>query len=349
MNRAIKERLIELLSEMQAYKESDDGREHTIRCPYCGDSDDPTHSHFGIKIDPDSDEPMPFHCFRCDMSGILTPDVLNDLGVQITDDEYREFKAFNKKAEKLKKKNTLVQKENFVIPLSEPSPRNEMKRAYLAQRLGLVFSYAEMQECRIVPSLYEFMVKNNLRSIEGFNNWQLQRLEEEYVGFISINNNLINFRNINPQSKNKRYVKVILNPMNPGNAHFYSLPSRLDLLDPRPINIHIAEGPLDILSIRFNLQPQQNDPNNPHVFFSSMGFGLSNILRHLIRAGIMGHLNAHIYADRDKKDYEMMKLLRKGYLDNFLEHAYIHRNQVPGEKDYGVPLAQIQDGIRKLW
>ena len=349
MNRDIKVRLIELLSELQAYRSSDDGTEHTVRCPYCGDSDTQTHSHFGIKIDPNNDEGMPFHCFRCDISGQLTPAVLDDLGIQITDDEYREFKAFTKKAAKLKKRNTLVVKENFTVPLSEYSPQNEQKRIYLAERLGLAFSYEELQENRIVPSLLEFMVRNEIKAIQGFDATSIHYLDEKYVGFLSINNNMINFRCIDPNFKGKRYIKIILNPDNTSNANFYSLPVRLDLLSPKPIHVHIAEGPFDILSVRFNLNPEAQHPEANHIYFSGMGFGFNGIIRHLIRGGILGNLNLHIYADHDKKDYEEKRILKKGLMNAFVDHFYIHRNQFHGEKDYGVPLSNIVDGVRKMW
>lgn len=348
MNREIKSVIIQKLQELPVYIPSDDGAEHTVRCPYCGDSKTPSHAHLGIRIDPNDDDGMMWNCFRCGASGPVTDELLDDLGIYISEDELRELRNFNKKVEKLSKKKTIVKTERFVVPLSQYSYSNELKRQYIADRLGLNPSYEDLQRNKIVVSLSEFMIRNELKSIEGCPDWLAAYLEKDYVGFLSANNNLLTFRNINPNSKGKRYYKLFINPMNRNNASFYSIPAQLDLLYEGPLHIHIAEGTFDILSVRYNVKPGAAIPGN-HIFYASCGYSYVNILKYLLRAGIITHLNVHIYADNDKPDREHARFLKRAFVDEFIEHAFIHRNQYPGEKDYGVPLDHINHKTRCLW
>lgn len=346
MNSEIKKVIIEKLSDLPVYSVNDDGTEHMIRCPYCGDSVNPTHFHMGVKIDLDSDEGMPFYCFRCGASGKVTDDFLEDLGIYISDEEMKELRNYNKKAEKRNPKRTIIKSERFVVPLCEPTPLNEKKRAYISERLGLIFSYEELQQCKIVPSLYAFLLRNEIQSIQGVEKWVIDAMEKDYVGFLSTNNNLLTFRNINPESKGKRYYKLFINPLNQSNASFYSIPTQLDLMYADDLHVHIAEGTFDILSVKFNLPHEE--PGH-HIFYASCGYSYVNIIKHLIRSGICTHLNIHIYADKDKSDSDHRKLIKKSSINEFMEHIWIHRNGYYGEKDYGVPRDRIMHKTRQLW
>lgn len=347
MTTEVKDLIIKKLQGLNVYKISDDGVEHTVRCPYCGDSKDPTHAHLGVKIDPDDKDGMIFHCFRCGASGIVTDQFLDDLGIYITDEELRELRNFNKKLEKLSKKRTIVHTEKFVVPLSSYSPTNEAKRLYLSSRLELNVSYENMQQNKIIPSILEFMVRNDIEKFDGLPEWQLKQLESEYIGFLSTNNNLITMRSINPNvSKNRRYYKLFANPHNQDNATFYSIPTQIDLLYTGPLNVYIAEGTFDILSVKYNLRPRDE---GYQIFYAACGYSYVSILRHLIKAGLCTHLNVHIYADNDKRDKEHQRFLKNGNINEFIEHAYIHRNYFKGEKDFGVPMRCIEDRVRKLW
>ena len=56
--------------------------------------------------------------------------------------------------------------------------------------------------------------------------------------------------------------------------------------------------------------------------------------------GINTGLNVHIYADKDKSDKEITKLIRNYY--PWLNSLTIHRNG-SGSKDFGVPKDMIID------
>ena len=77
----IKEQIINQLKTLPICKPTSNMRNWVVRCPYCGDSMKSNHGHFSILIDLQSDAPMLYRCFRCNESGILIPQVLEDLNL----------------------------------------------------------------------------------------------------------------------------------------------------------------------------------------------------------------------------------------------------------------------------
>ena len=69
------------------------------------------------------------------------------------------------------------------------------------------------------------------------------------------------------------------------------------------INIHIAEGPFDILGVFYHLMNGELENN---LYYAVCGFGYGTILRNIISAGLNTGLNVHIYADNDKSDEEII-------------------------------------------
>ena len=61
--------------------------------------------------------------------------------------------------------------------------------------------------------------------------------------------------------------------------------------------------------------------------------------------GFIG-FNLHLYPDADVSDYEMVKI--KNELSMFNIKIFVHRNQSPGEKDYGVSPDKIIDRVIEL-
>ena len=348
MNREIKEIIISKLQELPVYHVNSDGTEHTVRCPYCGDSKTPSHAHLGIFIDPNDDSGMVWHCFRCGVGSVLSDELLEDLGIFMDETNTRNLKAYNKKIQKLASRRTILKTERFIVPLSNATPLANAKLQYVNQRLGTEFDYPDAQHNKIILSLMEFMTVNEIQSIPNTKDWVCRALEQDYVGFLSSNNNCITFRNINPNSRGRRYMKVILNPLNPDDATFYSIPARLDLMYNCDLHIHIAEGTFDILSIKYNLMPNLS-MSGEHIFYASCGYSYTSILKHLIRNGIATNLHLHIYADADKSDDDHLQILRRSSMRPFISHAYLHRNGYPGMKDYGVQAQFINHLTRQLW
>jgi len=121
----------------------------------------------------------------------------------------------------------------------------------------------------------------------------------------------------------------------------YIVPTQLDLTDPNKINIHIAEGPFDILSIKYNLRSDEKNS----IFAAITGSGYRGLVMHLITTFKLFYFNLHVYPDNDKFGSSTM-------IDSLLElirpygaMLYEHRNISPGEKDFGVHPSRIVEKI----
>lgn len=314
-----------------------------VRCPYCGDSVHEDHGHFSIKIDLDSDAPMLYRCFKCNESGIITTQVLQDLGCIVDDELTENLGSYNKK---IKRNNPFLNMKNrdWVVPLCTNYEHNE-KRYYINERLGLNYSFDDYRKLKVVFDIFDFMEVNKIKAIPNVSWKMLNFLNHNYVGFLSNNNTRITYRCIRKNEDMNRYYKLILDPYNMSPNNFYSIPNKFDLLYTDDIHIHLAEGTFDIISIFANVQ-QQNVKNN--LYYASCGFNYNTILKYILNIGINTNIHCHIYSDNDKSDAEHKKYLLNGINGIWLDHIYIHRNGYPGEKDYGVPIDRIEDRILQI-
>jgi hypothetical protein len=188
------------------------------------------------------------------------------------------------------------------------------------------------------------ILKKDRKVLANLSYNMLKMLNDYYVGFLSTNNNCIVFRDITGKQK-YRYFKAVLNEKNINADSFYSVPGKIDLLYTHDINIHMAEGIFDILSIKENLIHD----TSTNYFYASCGFGGVSIIKYLIHHGMNTGINLHIYSDNDKADWEHKRYLNNGsYLTEWMDHIFIHRNKYPNEKDYGIPLSRIHDFYKEL-
>lgn len=341
-----KEMIIDHLLDLDVCIESEP--EYTVRCPYCGDSDNPNHAHLGICVDVDTDDPILWNCLKCGECGILTEKLLDDLGITLSASDYKLFKDYEKRLKRTaNSKQNIIKTARYKCPPEVSNSRYLRKLQYVIERIGTnIQSFAQN---KIILSLFDFMQFNEIDSLPGVAPWKMKALDQCYVGFLSSNNNCITFRRIVNDQNLRRYEKVILNPYMDSPGSFYSIPTQLDLMYHEPLHVHIAEGPFDILSIRYNLYGTLDRDPERRLFYANCGFSYLNILKFLIRNGICNDLTLHIYADRDKTDTEHRRILKKSPVTTFFDHVYLHRNMCPGEKDYGVPMESIRDQCRKLW
>lgn len=347
----IKEKIISQLKTLPICKPSSNMRNWAVRCPYCGDSLKSDHGHFSILIDLQSDAPMLYRCFKCNESGILTPQVLEDLNLGYDQALNRDLNVLNKLSSNSSFFKDRIK--NFITPVPIDSSRNWRKLYYINNRLGTNITFADCANYKIVLTFSEFLQINHIPidtpdemgSILKSNT--VRTLDENYIGFVSANNNKITFRDISPEGSGYfgRYYKVTLDVLNRSPNTFYSLMSKFDLLYNTPINVYIAEGTFDILSVYLNLKPETSQNT---LFFASCGYSFSTILKYLIYTGVNTDINLHIYSDGDKSDQDHLRLLGKPFYENWLDHVFIHRNTYEDEKDFGVPLSHIHEYIYQL-
>lgn len=343
-NTEIKQQVLEKLKLLPVCKPDSSAKQWTIRCPYCGDSiKHHNHGHFSILFDMDGDMPMLFRCFRCNESGIISSDVLEDIGIHVNptlaDDLKRSYRRvlntdyFNNKPA------------TYKVPEFTNRDLNIEKLYYINQRLETDLSMQDAIDYRIILSISEFMTENHLKQIPDISDYIIGNLEKYYVGFLSSNRNRIVFRRIKDDPNLPRYYKMIINPFNLSKNTFYALPGAFDLLYTEPINIHIAEGTFDIISIKHNLP---HDEPGRHLYYAACGFNYNSILRWLLGKGVNTDIHLNIYSDKDKKDAEHQRYLTTMKTKIWIDSVKIHRNQYPGEKDFGVPCGKIEDGYIKL-
>lgn len=353
MDSSVKELIIQQLDTLPVHLVSSNGIQHVVRCPYCGDSLNPSHAHFSIRIDTsDPLDPLLFRCLKCSTSGFLTKQVLEDLQIDLPEEASQGLSKMNRMSSKVHR-ITAIKTENFKIPIPRFDQITINKVNYLNSRLGLNLNANDYTALNCVLNLKDFMNENKLRTAymgSECSPWTLRFLDEHYVGFIGKNRNVITFRYLDDVDPSKlkfkpgRYLKPKFNLNNFDPNSYYSIPNQIDIMYTNDINIHIAEGPFDILGI-FHHVMNSNLENN--FYYAVCGFGYGTIIRNIISAGLNTGLNVHIYADNDKRDEEIINPLKNGSLWPWIDHLYIHRNSC-NEKDYGVSADKIHDTKRKI-
>ena len=335
----IKREIAYQLSMMQAYSISSNGIFHTVRCPYCGDSRNQNHGHFAVRIDMDSaNSPLGYNCFKCGVSGFVTRNVLDELGITLPDTQIGFLKVMNGRYAKTNR-FVLSRNESFEVPVCNDELAYQ-KIDYINNRIGTNLTPEQCTKLRIVPNILDFVTINQIRSIEGINYKMLKFLNYNYVGFLSSNKNLLNLRKIN-DGPGERYIKCKINSNNMDANTFYSIPNAFDIMYSNKMNVHIAEGIFDILSIYANVN-NYNKENN--FYFAVCGFGYRSVIQAIINMGLNTGIDLHIYADNDKKDISILRMIKKiPGIEHWIDNVIFHRNGFINEKDYGVPKSRISD------
>ncbi|MMZ42269.1 hypothetical protein D1872_37890 [compost metagenome] len=307
------------------------------RCPYCGDSRKSLRKgHFRVKIDvSNEEEPILYHCARCAEGGILTPAImrileLNDLEINssLIENNNRIIKASRKK---FGIKDNHFQWKIPKPDLSHTGTRNKMD--YLNDRLGIDLGPEEWVRLKTIFSLGHFFQLNDIKHYTQKQD-RLNLLHRNYVGFLSIRNEFINFRNIH-KDKNLRWDKYSVLPSIENTRKFYTIPNDIDLLSMEPITIHIAEGVLDILGVYYHLNHQNN---YRHVYTAVCGSAYLNVLIYFIEMGLIGNVNVRIYSDNNFSPAFYKPIVRR--LKPWVNSFHVIYNTIKdknGKADFGVP------------
>lgn len=340
----IKELINRRIDELQVHTWNSAHTNVVTRCPYCGDSRNILHGHFSIKINTNDDSIMLYRCLKCSETGIINSQVIEDIGIQLSIEDAKALDNLNRPNSKsIYGRQKPLQ---YKVPVIINPVDYKAKIDYLSHRLGLEFTPEMIQESKIILSFMDFLNTNKLKIPEHINPKLVKIIEENYVGFLSANNNKITFRRIGNNENLKRYIKLSIDPYNMSPNNFYSMinPS-IDLMYTNPIHIHIAEGTFDILSIKYNLG---HDPSQTHLFYAACGYNFATIIKWLIYMGVNTDLIIHLYSDNDKSDYENMNTINNPLNNCWIDEAFIHRNTFENEKDFGVPKERIHESYIKV-
>lgn len=308
------------------------------RCVLCGDSQkDQNKKRLYIKCDfNDSSEPITYMCFNCGEYGMLTVDMLN----MIIGEDYemcQELKRINKFAladSGTARVNKYKNNKEIKVTIPEPrkTPETIRKIKYLNNRIGYPIPIDDYQKLKLVFNVSEFLAINNIDMQRKYRDF-IDLYDRDYVGWLSVKNEYIILRDITDTNK-MRYIKFNIFGME-SNAHsFYTIRNQIDTLTQGPIKIIAAEGPLDILSIVYNIYGGVV-PNC--VFMSTNHGAFYNPMLYYLNKGLVGsNVYIEIYRDADSiVDYNLLKDQLKLYTKNFK----LFVNGIG--KDFGVPKSKF--------
>jgi hypothetical protein len=173
----------------------------------------------------------------------------------------------------------------------------------------------------------------------------INELSQWFLGFVGMNNMLINLRNLNEghvyEGIDRKYVNYKVFQDIDSAKRFYASPCMCDMN--KPVRVNIAEGVFDILSIKYNLRGG-NVNNEMYIAAGSKAYG-SVIKMCMQDLGII-NMDVHVYLDNDVEDFIVIRLMNMCTPVNI--PITFHNNLYHGQKDFGVPANMIKDSIRRF-
>lgn len=336
------------------------GREVVFRCPFCGDSQkDLRDAHFyvGLQTQYDTDtyqSPPKYHCFLCERGGILTGETLLEIvnyDIEAEELVYELNILANNYRKTSKNTNKYFIKQNYTtIGCVENTILDNTKLEYLNNRLGLSLTINQALKDKVVFDIQYFLYYNGVNkfnlSIE-----EMHALSENFIGFLSLDNSFITMRNFTGKqlkypALKKRYIKYpIINEENDIMlTRYYCAPSIVNTLSIEPINIHVAEGPFDILSILYNLRGNNREDN---IYIAAGGKAYFNAVYTIInKMKLSPNIVIHVYPDNNVNNDQVKFMSRK--IASLDIPIYVHRNIKNGEQDFGVRKSRINENIFKI-
>lgn len=308
-----------------------------LRCQFCGDSKkNPNKTRFYVQINADNDNlPMLYNCFNCGVSGIITPSVLrtfeiNDLQLSSA------LTTFNKTTTKRLYKSIggAESKFNFSVPYDIHQTRIVDKYKYLNSRLGMKIPLKEWLDLKVVFSLQSFLNHNKIDSIATNKN-TAQMLDNDYVGFLSVKNESIVFRDITGKNK-ARYFKYSIYPNIENTKKFYVIPNSIDVVTSEPVYINMAEGVFDILGVYYHIN-NKNLFNQIYVAICDSSY--AGVIKYFLGLGLIGeNVIINIFSDADHDTYFYSRIISE--LSPWVNKINLFYNSK--SKDYGVPKDEIE-------
>lgn len=339
------EMLKEYMIQNHNVKVTSNGKEIIKRCHICGDSRDQSKAHMYIGLR--NDGKICYNCFKCNSGGYVDGKFLRDIGCYDTDIINACTTQNNVKFDYNSPNKSIVNNiyyRNLYIPNIDM--RNEFsvkKLQYLEKRTGVAFGPYDPQKFKIVLNIKEFLLYNNIDRFTR-NEDLVDLLDKFFIGFLSTDNKYVILRRLIPSGKlpeyiDYRYLNYNIYGRDDG-VKFYTVPGMIDTT--KTIEIHVAEGVFDILSVYLNLLPY----NSNAICGAICGKSYKSILQYFISTYGLCNFTLHLYMDADVGDNNLKSIVNQ--LRIYGCNIYIHRNRFNGEKDYGVPLNRIYDKVYQL-
>lgn len=301
---------------------------YRIRCPFCGDSQkDLKDSHLYIKCTDDPDEPLLYKCFlaNCLAKGKVDRFFLKLLG--INNKEIIDIVSENKKYNRI----GLFRNNNIDIITGKPV-MNSAQVGYIEKRLGKGFTEEDLDKFKIIwdiSSIIPYMPNSTAFDKKAINTLPGKN---DVISFISEDKSLVAVRSIIEDGF--RWKKIYLSKSSINTSTVYTLKVTLDLFTQDPIEVNIAEGIFDILSVYKNFNKCKNS-----VFISVLGGDYQNGIDYAIKKGIIGsNVTIKVYADSNV-NIKFLKDNLKKYKWLF-NNIFIFRNAI--YEDIGTTIDKIK-------
>ena len=342
-NREIKELFIDELFDRGVYTKKVNESEYRTRCPFCGDSSNLNTGHLYMNINLEENTKIPYHCFKCEESGIINDEMLslldiNNINLKSLINNLNKTSTNNKSRKFLENDKLLY----FDYNIPEINRRCD-KIYYIEDRLGTTLSNEDLINMKVVPSLKSFLKLNRIKTLQ-LNSYMCSKLEDHYVGFLSFGSSHILFRDISGK-EDIRWLKYPITEESRVGKVMYSISSTIDIYSTDNITINLSEGIMDILSVYKNLNYNSENIMNIAV----CGKHYIGTLMSLLNMGFVGdNITVNIFADNDalfnkKKNNTPTDIKYFKKILNKIKHIYGHVNIYYNTvgKDVGVPLENI--------
>lgn len=333
------ESVCSFLETVPRYKPNGDETQVMVKCPFCGDSTKSDHPHLSIKVDVEPGEPMMYKCFRavCGKTGILTTDILQMLGCSNVSTlmELAQYNStINKRLEKGFNGKTFRNYE--LVNLNRTDNKNKLE--YINNRLGVHFETGDLRDYRIQLSLYDFLNLNSIHKL-AFPKDFCDKLDTYTISFLSMYKDYLICRDLTKDLKTgRRYTMYRASGKpNPEDMKVYCIPTEIDLMDPHPACINVAEGPFSILGAYLHTTLGRDEKNS--LFLANCGSEYTNTIQHVVKQYGLLDVKLHIWSDSEigMKKYETL-------LASLTPHMHIcsivvHYNEAA--EDFGHPKNKI--------
>ena len=337
------EKTKDFLRSLPKFSESGDGTQATCECWYCGGYKDGGGS-MSIKINPDEGSPIVFCCFRaaCGNKGYLKVKDLELAGCTDSD-TLLELDQYNKTINLKSEKRFIARSKRDYEMVNLDTAINRTKLKYINKRLGLQLEPHELREYKIQLSLFDFLKINNISRL-AFNPNYCDILNSYTIGFVSIYSDYLILRDVSKAQKTgKRYIQYRASGKpDPNDTKMYKIPGDINLLNPKPAIINVAEGAFSILGAYFHCGgiDKKDDTKRNRLWLANCGSEYKHTIQHVVKQFGLLDVELHIWSDSEIKISKYEKLIRDLDGRMNLMKVYVHYNTIA--EDFGHPRNEIK-------
>lgn len=313
----IKHRIIDEIEKNVDVFYKSSGIQYRIRCPICGDSQkNLKDAHCYIKCSYDPSEPLLYICFKCNSSGKVNESFLKKLGIKSDVVNLVDKQRYNKIPS--------VNKADVNIITGEPVLESRQAE-YINKRLGVKFTVDDFDRFKIIwdmntiyPYISDQRIKNSIPS--NINS----------ISFLSDDKSVLLTRYFGEDDPRWRKTKLFPSK----SKSYYTIKSALDIFTNDDIEVNIAEGVIDVISVYKNFASNENS-----VFIATLGSDYAGGIEYAITKGLIGYnVIVKVYIDSDVNLNNVRFQLKK-YRWIF-KNIYIYMNIK--SKDVGTTIDNIK-------